>query len=131
MGKAMTERWLAELRGSRAWTEAEGRRVVDAWEASGELVTTFARKVGLVPQRVYWWRDRLGRRPAAAPVQEAQEGSVPAFLPVTIRMAPTLPGSAAVTICTPEGLRVEVTALDATSAAWVATLVRSLAEQAS
>jgi hypothetical protein len=56
---------------------------------------------------------------------------VPAFLPVTVRATPTPPLGVAVTVCTREGLRVEVKELDATSAAWVATLVRSLAEMAS
>jgi transposase-like protein len=60
MGRAVTERWLAELRGSRSWTEEEGQRGIEAWEASGESVAAFARRVGLVPQRVYWWRRRLG-----------------------------------------------------------------------
>ncbi len=127
----MTERWLAELRGSRPWTEAEGRRVIAAWEASGESVAAFARRVGLVPQRMYWWRERLGAGLVKARVQEVGEVSVTAFLPVTVRATSTPTLGAAVTVCTREGIRVEVTALDATTAAWVATLVRSLGERAS
>jgi transposase-like protein len=127
----MTEKWLVELRGSRPWTEAEGRRVIEAWEASGESVAAFARRVGLVPQRMYWWRERLGAGPVKARAQEVREVSVPAFLPVTVRATPTPTLGAAVTVCTREGIRVEVTELDATSAAWVATLVRSLEERAS
>ncbi len=130
MASAMMEKWLVELRGSRPWTEAEGRRVIEAWEASGESVAAFARRVGLVPQRMYWWRERLGAGAVKARVQEVREVSVPAFLPVTVRAPPPSPG-VAVTVCTREGIRVEVTELDATSAAWVATLVRSLEERAS
>jgi transposase-like protein len=128
MSRAMTEKWLAELRGSRPWTEAEGQRVIEAWEASGESVASFARRTGLVPQRVYWWRGRLGAGAAKARVQQERVASVPAFLPVTVRAAsaPTL--RAGVTVCTREGLRVEVAELDATSALWVATLVRSIEE---
>lgn len=130
MNSATTERWLAELRGSRPWTETEGRRVIDAWKASGEPVSAFARRAGLVPQRVYWWRGRLGAGLVKASAQEVREVPVPAFLPVTVRatLAPTL---SAVTVCTQDGLRVEVKELDAASAAWVATLVRSLAEMTS
>jgi transposase-like protein len=131
MGRAVTERWLAELRGSRSWTEEEGQRVIEAWEASGESVSVFARRVGLVPQRVYWWRRRLGAGPAKAGATEARALSVAAFVPMTVRATPAPILGAAVTVCTPEGLRIEVTDLDATSAAWVATLVRSLAERAS
>lgn len=128
MSIATTEKWLGELRGSRPWTETEGRRVVGAWEASGESVAVFARRAGLVPRRVYWWRERLGGGRGEVPAREAPG---PTFLPVTVRAMPTPAAGAAVTVCTREGLRVEVKELDATSAAWVAALVRSLAEMAS
>jgi hypothetical protein len=124
------ESWLLELQGPRLWTEPEARRVIEAWKASGETVSAFARRAGLLRQRVYCWRERLGFAPAkeAAAVHEALEMSVPAFLPVTVS-APLAPSaSAAVTVCTRDGLRIEVAELDAMSAAWVASLVRSLAE---
>jgi hypothetical protein len=131
MGRAMTERWLAELRGSRSWTEAEGRQVITAWEASGESMAAFARSAGLVPQRVYWWRGRLGAGSAKAVAPASREVSLSAFVPVTVRAPPVPSLGAAVTVCMREGLRIEVTELDATSAAWVAALVRSLSEGAS
>jgi transposase-like protein len=128
-----TEPWLLELQGPRPWTEAEGRRVVTAWEASGVSVASFARLSGLVADKVYRWRARLGPSDKAATsvAHGVAEMSVPAFLPVTVRAAPSSRTSAAVTVCIREELRVEVVELDATSAAWVAALVRSLAEVSS
>src|SRR5277367_6499633 len=118
MGRAKTEGWLAELRSSRSWTEAEGRQVIEAWEASGESVAAFARSAGLVPQRVYWWRGRLGAGGAKAGAPASREVSLSAFVPVTVRATPASTPGAAVTVCTREGLRIEVAEIDATSAAW-------------
>jgi len=113
MNKLALEKAVVELCGKRQWSEEDGRTVVNAWETSGESVGSFARRCGLVPQRVHWWVNRMGRRQATAP----------AFVPVTVRST-----SAAVTVVTGGGVRVDVTELDATSAAWVATLVRTLGE---
>jgi transposase-like protein len=129
MDEQTTETWLSELRGSRPWTEAEARRVIAACEASGEPIAAFARRSGFEPKRVYRWRDRLGAALAKSDAHELERVSLPAFVPVTVRAAPAPPNAgAAVTVCTRDGLRVEVTELDGASAAWVATLVRSLAE---
>lgn len=57
----------------RRWSEAEGRRVVEAWQASGLSVAAFARKVGLPAWRVRSWRRRLGNPEPA-----------PRFLPVRL-----------------------------------------------
>jgi hypothetical protein len=127
-----SEGWLLELRGSRPWTEAEGRRVLEAWSASGETVPSFARRVGLGAGRLYWWRERLGGAGTRAGARGVEPVSAPApsFLPVVVRAASAiqLGTGAPVTVCTRGGLRVEVAALDAVSASWVATLVRSLEE---
>jgi hypothetical protein len=130
MDRRTTERWLSELRGPRAWTEFEARRVIEAWQESGESVAAFARDSGLAAQRVYWWRGRLGAVPAGTVAHEEQVTLMPTFVPVTLR-ATSSSTAAAVTVCTRDGLRVEVAELDGTSAAWVATLVRSLGEGAS
>ena len=42
------------------WTEAKARRVLKEQAASGENVWTFATKRGLVPERLYRWRRKLG-----------------------------------------------------------------------
>jgi transposase-like protein len=127
MSKRTVDVDLSELRGARAWTEEEGRRVVEAWKASQETVHAFARRTGLVADRVYRWRRRLG---AEATGEGPGGRGATAFLPVIVRERSSVGASsgAAVTLCTREGLRVEVAALDAGSAAWVATLMRALGE---
>jgi hypothetical protein len=42
------------------WTEVEARSVLAAWKRSGLSVEKFARARGLVPQRLYWWKKKLG-----------------------------------------------------------------------
>jgi hypothetical protein len=125
------ESGLARLRGRRPWTKDEARRVIEAWKASGVTVRAFARGAGLAVDRVYRWRGRLGVMPAVGSARGVRRESPPvsALVPVVVRATPTAPpsgASAPVTVCTGEGLRVEVAALDAVSAAWVAMLVRSL-----
>ena len=44
---------------SSYWSEAEGRRVVEAWRASGENATAFARRHGLRARRLVYWSKRL------------------------------------------------------------------------
>lgn len=55
----LTKQELSGLRGKR-WTPAEARTVLAAQEASGETVAGFARRHGLLAQRLSWWRSRLG-----------------------------------------------------------------------
>ncbi len=110
----------SELRGSRPWTAEEGRRVVEAWEESGESVAVFARKAGLVRQRVSSWIGRArGERPEVGQ----------ALVPVTV-VGGGVParGWGAGAVVTAEGLCIEVGELDASSAEWVATIVRKLRE---
>lgn len=42
------------------WTEIEARGVLEAWKRSGLGIEAFARSRGLVPQRLYWWKKKLG-----------------------------------------------------------------------
>ena len=42
------------------WTEIEARGVLEAWKRSGLSVEKYARSRGLVPQRLHWWKQKLG-----------------------------------------------------------------------
>ncbi len=42
--------------------ESSGRALVSAWEASGLPQAVFARRRGVSPQRLSYWRLRLGHR---------------------------------------------------------------------
>lgn len=52
---------LAELANRSYWREADARRIVDAWQDSGESIVGFARRLGLKWQRVSRWATRLDR----------------------------------------------------------------------
>jgi hypothetical protein len=89
-------------------------------------VAAFARASGLVASRVYWWRGRM-EAGVRRDVEIVPKAAV--FVPVVVRSAtPARGASAAITVCLRDGHRVEVSAVDAESAAWVATFVRSLEE---
>jgi transposase-like protein len=120
MARRSAESGFSELRGSRPWSEDEARRVIDAWRESGETVAAFARREGLIAQRVYWWRGRL----AGGPVPAAS------LLPVVVRATPAARASS-VAVWTREGHRIEVAELDEASARWVAMLVKSISESVS
>ena len=108
MGTTAAERRVAGLGASRKWTEDEAREALAAQEASGESVNAFGRRLGIVPQRLLWWRSRLGRM-------------APSFVPVEVTGT-----SPAVVVVAEDGTRVEVSTTDAASAEWVATMLRSL-----
>lgn len=58
----------------RRWTEDDARTVLAAQEASGLSVTAFAAREGLDPQRLYFWRRRLG--------SSAEASEAPTFIEV-------------------------------------------------
>ena len=45
----------------RQWTEEQGRRALQDLAASGESTAGFARRRGISPQRVAYWRRRLAK----------------------------------------------------------------------
>jgi len=49
------------------WSEVEARGMLAALEKSGLSVGEFARERGFVPQRVYYWRERLAHLDARQP----------------------------------------------------------------
>ncbi|HEX4492479.1 MAG TPA: hypothetical protein VH914_14830 [Acidimicrobiia bacterium] len=57
---------LPEL--SAVWTEGDARQVLDEWRQSGQTIAAFARDRGVSAPRLYWWRRRLPKARAVAPV---------------------------------------------------------------
>jgi transposase-like protein len=54
-------RALTVLANRSYWREDDARRIVDAWQDSGESIVAFARRLGLTRQRLSRWVTRLGR----------------------------------------------------------------------
>lgn len=127
------EKRVEELRGHR-WTEDEARTVLEAQRGSGETVPQFARRLGLDPQRLWWWRKRLGEIAQSEPAKnEPQNGpsALAHFLPLVVRaeaVRSSAPGPAAVLVsgC----VRLEVRELSPESATWVALVAKALREGA-
>jgi hypothetical protein len=54
---------LRELAAGRYWSEEDGRGALAAFEASGLTRVAFGHETGISPQRLSWWRRRLGSAP--------------------------------------------------------------------
>jgi transposase-like protein len=96
----------------RRWTAEQARTVLDGWEESGQSCAAYARAIGVVPQRLSWWRRRLVDGGTRTVVKST-------LVPVTVRGAAAIVGSAPVVVTTRAGARIEVNEIDAATAAWV------------
>jgi hypothetical protein len=60
------------------WSEVEARSVLEALRRSGLGIEKFARSRGLTPQRLYWWKKKLGIH------ADRSLAAAPALLPVRV-----------------------------------------------
>jgi hypothetical protein len=51
---------IRRVAGQRYWREAEARVVIDAWQRSGESLSDFSHRHGILRQRLERWARRLG-----------------------------------------------------------------------
>jgi hypothetical protein len=110
----------ARKSGWRQWKANEARRVVEAWRASGLPLAAFAHQRGLTPERLRWWRQRLGDWNAG--------GAAPSLVPAVVTGERT---AATATVTVRVGIVVvEVADVDAVPAPWLAALVSGLAKPA-
>jgi transposase-like protein len=111
---------LARAGASNYWTETEAQAVLEAYEASGLSVAEFARRHGLGPQRLRWWKKR-----------RAEEGPALSFVPVHVAAPPSpeaqrAAGTASMEVLLARGRRIRVEpGFDADA---LARLVRALEE---
>lgn len=132
MSKRAIEELAEELRGKR-WTRGDAQRVMRAWRESGEGPSTFARRMGVMVQRLYWWRSRIGggdEKPAAAGVA-LEQALAPLLLPVTVRGAMQSSGGEAALVAEVGSVRVEVRDVQAVPAPWLCALLGGLRGRAS
>jgi len=109
-----TQKWAEQLRSCRNWTQEQAREVLERQRASGDGVTVFARRMGIVPQRIFWWKSRL----------QAEKHSTPAqtFVPVVVREH-AVDDDAGISVELGDGVRLRVHRVDAATAGWVALLL--------
>jgi transposase-like protein len=124
MNKSKVAEEIGVLRGQR-WSAEDARRVLAAVEESGLPLAAFARKYGLVEQRLGWWRKRLAEWGEPGGADEAQPlGLVRAVVSSSVVEL----GGCEVVVRLPHGVAIEMA--DA-SPQWVVALVRGLCEAAS
>jgi hypothetical protein len=114
-------KWITQLRGPKQWKPEDARRVLGAWEESGESIAGFAYRHGINAQRIKWWRDRV---PASTP---SLAPSV-TLVPVTVRptLAPTA-SSPALSLMVGDVVRVDVADASRVPPLWFAAVVEALA----
>ena len=114
------EATLARAAASNYWMQAEAQAVLEAYEASGLSVAEFARRHGLGPQRLRWWKKRRAE----------EAGPALSFIPVHV--APPSPevqraeGTASMDVLLARGRRIRVE--PGFDAGALARLVRALEE---
>lgn len=65
---------------NKRWNAGEAAEILDRADASGLSDSAFAKEAGITGQRVYWWREKLGRRRARVGQRSPKGG--PAFVEV-------------------------------------------------
>lgn len=125
MGKRMKK--AGRKAGWRQWTADEARQVVEAWRASGLPLATYARRRRLCPERIRWWRARLGEWQGPAP--EARRQLTPVVV-VGDGVAAAAAPVASVTVRAPGDVTIEIADVGAVSAEWLGALVTGLTRRA-
>ena len=72
----------------RRWTEDSARAALAAQDASGLSVAAYAAREGLDPQRLYFWRRRLGKsaEPSESPTFiEVRPGAMGELVEIALR----------------------------------------------
>jgi len=93
------------------WTPEDARRLFDEWHRVGGSLSEFARRHGIDPARLYWWRKRLAGEPSAV--------TALTLVPATVTSSPSSP----IMIRMPNEIAIE---LSRATAQEVATLVAEL-----
>lgn len=116
MQERAMQKWAEQLRSSRYWTRDQAREVLEKQRASGDGITVFARRMGFVPQRLFWWQSRL-RLPS-----HSSDAAPQSFVPVVVR-GESADRRGRISVAMGGGVRVDVHEVDASTAGWVALLL--------
>lgn len=93
---------------AETWTIADARMVLDEWRRSGDSMAVFARKHGVPPPRLYWWKKRL-----ASPVAPTLSLVPATIVTREVTIAIRLPGDVTLEVAN-------------ASASWVASIIAEL-----
>jgi transposase-like protein len=123
-------RWQRAIKEGALWTEADARDALEACASSGESIWVFARRHGVVPERLYRWKRVLKKkRRRATPVGPMQKRDLDArLIPVTVRAAPVETPKNEQVVVVDGALRLEIGTTSAVSPGWVAALLRLVRE---
>ena len=86
----------------KKWNEAYARLVLEEIAREGISISAMAKKLGVTPQRIFWWKKVLKDRDA---VVESTEEVAFVELP---GVKPSLPGAVSFTVQARNGRKVEV-----------------------
>jgi transposase-like protein len=95
------------------WTPEDARRLFEEHRRTGGPLAEFARRHGITPARLYWWKKRLDAEPSGL--------TALSLVPATVTT--TTPDAAAITIRLPNGIGIEATSA---TPAWIAEVVAEL-----
>lgn len=115
-------RWMPSARlldPNDTWTPDTARKILDECAAGGEPLAVCARKLGVTPARLYWWKARLAKTPTAPTLAALS------LVPAMVMSAE----QSAIAIRLPNGITVELSA-DHGSPSLVAAIVAELSKVA-
>lgn len=96
-----------------SWTPDEARQIFDEHRRCGGSLAQFARRHGIEPARLYWWKKRLAG--------ERADLTTLALVPATVTTAAA--ETAGITIRLPNGIAIEAASSAPT---WIAAVVAEL-----
>jgi transposase-like protein len=103
---------------NETWTPETARQILESCAASGEPLAVCARRLGVTPARLYWWKARFAK--AKTPPTLASLSLVPATVVSADAASP-------ITIRLPNGIAIELSA-ESGSASLVAAIVAELSK---
>jgi hypothetical protein len=106
------------------WTREVARQALEEWRTSGLPLEAYARRRGVVAQRLRWWRKQLGMEVEQASSPRQRSTLVP--VTVTVRGGAEDGVGAALVLVVKDGGRLEIRELSSMTAAWVGELLGTL-----
>jgi hypothetical protein len=106
------------------WTAEVARKELGEWRASGLRLEVYARRRGIVAQRLRWWRKQLGMEVEQTSSARLRSTLVP--VTVTVRGVAEHGVGAALVLVVKDAGRLEIREVSSTTAAWVGELLTTL-----